>query len=161
MAIKLEKAQSEDTYRLFNMQYTAFLPLLEKYRDYNTSPANESIDKFAERLIRPDSMFFKIIEDGQLCGAIRVHWKEEGRFWVSPLFIHPDCQGRGIASKAMVMAEEQFPEAVSWELATILEEEGNCRLYEKAGYVRTGAAYQLNEKATLGYFKKLLKDVER
>ncbi|MBZ5199748.1 GNAT family N-acetyltransferase [Planomicrobium chinense] len=161
MAIKLEKAHLKDANSLFGMQYDAFLPLLEKYQDHDTSPANESIDKIAERLIRPDSTFFKIMEAGRLCGAIRIHWKAGNRFWVSPLFIHPDYQGRGIASKAMALAEKQFPEAVSWELATILEEEGNCRLYEKAGYVRTGAAYQLNEKATLGYFKKLLKDVER
>lgn len=161
MTIKLEQAYLKDAPRLFEMQRAAFLPLLEKYQDYGTSPANETIEKVRSRIDRPNSIFYKIMAGGRLCGAIRIYWKEENCFWISPLFIDPDCQGQGFATLAMELAEGLFPQARSFELATILEEEGNCRLYEKAGYIRTGEKQQLNEKATLGYFKKALKEVER
>ena len=42
------------------------------------------------------------------------------------MFIHPSYQGKGIAQKVLTLIEEMFPEATSWELATILEEEKNC-----------------------------------
>ncbi|EEK83896.1 Acetyltransferase [Bacillus cereus ATCC 4342] len=47
-----------------------------------------------------------------------------------------------------------FPEARSFELATILEEERNCFLYEKMGYKRTEETKKLNDKTTLIYYKK-------
>lgn len=50
------------------------------------------------------------------------------------MFIHPIYQGKGIAQKVLILIEEMFPEARSFELATILEEERNCFLYEKMGY---------------------------
>ena len=38
------------------------------------------------------------------------------------MFIHPSYQGKG-TQKVLTLIEEMFPEATSWELATILEEE--------------------------------------
>ena len=64
-----------------------------------------------------------------------------------------------MAQKAMEQAELLHAEAETWELATILEEEGNCRFYEKLGYLATGVTNQLDDNATLGYFKKTAKDV--
>ena len=73
---------------------------------------------------------------------------------IGPLFIDPAFQGQGIAQKTMRQLERDFPNAESWELATILEEQGNCHLYEKLGYIRTGKTEKLNTGTTLGYFKK-------
>lgn len=56
--------------------------------------------------------------------------------------------------KYHILIEEMFPEARSFELATILEEERNCFLYEKMGYKRTELIKKLNEKTTLIYYKK-------
>lgn len=39
------------------------------------------------------------------------------------MFIHPIYQGKGIAQQILILIEEMFPEARSFELATILEEE--------------------------------------
>ncbi len=76
------------------------------------------------------------------------------KFWISPMFIHPIYQGKGIAQKVLILIEEMFPEARSFELATILEEERNCFLYEKMGYKRTEVTKKLNDKTTLIYYKK-------
>ena len=91
--VSLEKATTTDAESIFDIQVKAFLPLLEKYKDYNTSPGNESIDRVISRITNP--------------------------------------------------------QAISWELATILEEERNCYLYKKMGYIQTAEKRKINESTTL------------
>lgn len=45
MEIELRKASIEDADHLWKMQVEAFSELYEKYRDTETSPAAENIDK--------------------------------------------------------------------------------------------------------------------
>lgn len=40
-----------------------------------------------------------------------------------------------------------------WALETILQEDGNCRLYERLGYKRTGRVDKINEYMDLVYYK--------
>ncbi|PLR66185.1 GNAT family N-acetyltransferase [Bacillus sp. UMB0893] len=155
MDLFLEKATESDAESIFDIQVKAFTPLLKKYKDYDTSPANETVDKVITRINNPLGGFYKIVLDQILAGAIRIHWNEETtQFWISPMFILPDFQGKGFAQKVLILAEEMFPKAASWELATILEEERNCYLYEKMGYCKTGITKKLNEDATLVFYKK-------
>ncbi|MGO1058333.1 GNAT family N-acetyltransferase [Planococcus sp. FY231025] len=154
MAIKLEKAQETDAQQLLEMQHAAFLPLLEKYLDFDTSPATEPLEKMEMRIREPDGGVYKIIADGKLAGAIRIRRKEGDEFWIGPLFIAPCFQGGGLAQAALRGAEELYPEAASWHLGTLLEEAGNCHLYEKMGYARNGRQEKLNPRATLVYYEK-------
>jgi GNAT superfamily N-acetyltransferase len=154
MATKLEKAQETDAQQLLEMQHAAFVPLLEKYRDFDTSPANEPVEKMEARIVEPDGGVYKIIADGELAGAIRIRRKEGDEFWIGPLFIAPCFQCGGLAQAALRAAEELHPEAASWHLGTLLEEAGNCHLYEKMGYARTGRQEKLNSRATLVYYEK-------
>lgn len=154
MNITLEKAAASDASAMLAMQQAAFLPLLEKYQDHATNPANEPLERILGRIGQPGSFYYKIMAQEKMVGAIRIKSDDGRRFWVSPLFIDPSYQGLGIAAAAMKQAELLHGEAVTWELATIVEEEGNCRFYEKLGYRSTGVAEQLNDRATLGYFKK-------
>ncbi len=153
MNVSLEKATNEDAQEIFDIQVKAFLPLLEKYKDYDTNPANETIERVIKRINNPSGGFYKVLVSNKLVGAICVYWKEEVQFWISPMFILPIEQGKGIAQRAINMLEEMFPQAVTWELATILEEERNCYLYEKMGYIRTGKSVELNKDATLIFYK--------
>ncbi|WP_448162463.1 GNAT family N-acetyltransferase [Bacillus mobilis] len=155
MEISLKKATENDAAVLFQMQKDSFNPLLNKYKDYNTNPANEFIEKTILRINNPSSNYYKIIIDSNLVGAICISQKEiPYKFWISPMFIHPNYQGKGVAQKVLILIEEMFPEARSFELATILEEERNCFLYEKMGYKRTEVIKKLNDKTTLIYYKK-------
>ncbi|PFB85100.1 GNAT family N-acetyltransferase [Bacillus anthracis] len=155
MKITLENATENDAVALFQMQIDSFTPLLNKYKDYETSPANESIEKMILRINNPSNNFYKIIFDSNLVGAICISKKElPYKFWISPMFIHPNNQGKGIAQQVLFLIEEMFPEAQCFELATILEEERNCFLYEKMGYKRTEVTKKLNDKTTLVYYKK-------
>lgn len=155
MDIRLEKAVETDAPAILDIQVKAFMPLLEVYKDYNTSPANETIDRVLSRIKKEDGGFYKILYNNVLVGAICIYWREQTQFWISPLFILPEYQGNGIAQRAIILIEALFPQATSWELRTILEEKRNCYLYEKMGYKMTGEKRRLNENTTLIHYKKV------
>jgi GNAT superfamily N-acetyltransferase len=156
METRIEKAIEMDAKDIFDIQFKAFKPLLEQYKDYNTNPANETIDRVIKRINNPDGGLYKIIYENILVGAICVYWKENTEFWISPMFILPEYQGKGIAQETITLVEKLFPHATTWELRTILEERRNCYLYEKMGYIQTGGKRYLNENATLVHYKKVI-----
>ncbi|WP_047982254.1 GNAT family N-acetyltransferase [Ornithinibacillus contaminans] len=155
MNIELEQAKLEDAEAILTMQVKSFKPLLKKYQDYHASPANESIVRVVKRISNPKGAFYKILLDKKMVGAICIARHGEA-IWISPMFIAPDYQGRGIAQKTLDMLEMMYDEFKIWELATLQEEVGNCYLYEKIGYVKTGIVKEINERATLVYYKKFI-----
>ncbi len=156
MEVRLEKAVESDVDLIFEIQVKAFLPLLEKYQDFDTNPANETIERVIKRIVNPQGGFYKILQGKTVVGAICVFWKEhKGHFWISPMFILPEHQGKGIAQKSISLVMDLFPEAKTWELATILEESRNCYLYEKMGFTKTGVQKNLNDHTTLVLYKRV------
>lgn len=153
--IELKLACAEDAPEIHAMQLRAFMPLYEKYRDDETTPALENVERVLGRIADPATKYFYIDADGQHAGAIRVQQFADA-CRISPIFILPEYQGRGIAQQAMKLAEAGFPHARKWVLDTILEEKGNCHLYEKLGYVRVGQPKPVNERMTLvDYVKRM------
>jgi GNAT superfamily N-acetyltransferase len=69
--------------------------------------------------------------------------------FISPLFVLPRYQNQGIGYAAIQKAFEMYPEVTTWKLETILQEKGNCHLYEKCGFVRVGEEQVVNDKMTL------------
>lgn len=65
----------------------------------------------------------------------------------------PEYRNHGIAQKAILVVEELHGSS-DWELDTILQEKGNCHLYEKMGYHQTGKTEIVNDKMTLVFYKK-------
>lgn len=155
MEVKLSRAKIDDAAELHAMQVAAFRELLEKYQDFDTSPANESVEKVEARLRQDYTYFYFICIGTQKAGAVRViDHKEFGiNKRISPIFILPQFQGRGIAQKAIRLCEEIHGNE-NWELDTILQEPQNCHLYEKMGYRRTGKTEVINEKLTLVFYEK-------
>lgn len=76
MKITLERAIEVDAESIFNIQVQAFMPLLEKYKDYETNPANETVDKVITRINNPYGTVYKILVGDILAGAISVYWKK-------------------------------------------------------------------------------------
>lgn len=155
MELRLEKATENDAQAIFDIQVKAFMALLNKYEDYETNPANETIERVISRINQYNGGFYKILADNTLVGAICVFWREDVQFWISPMFILPTQHGKGIAQRGINLIEGMFPQATTWEIATILEEERNCYLYKKMGYSKTGVSKKLNDKATLIFYKKV------
>ena len=155
MEIRLIRIGVDDAEKLWKMQVQAFQGLYEKYQDTETSPATEKLDKTIMRLKQPFTHYYFIEADGVTVGAVRVVDKgEEGRAKkISPIFILEEYRNRGYAQEAMRLAEKIHGSS-GWELDTILQEEGNCRLYEKMGYHQTGKTETVNHRLTLVRYQK-------
>jgi GNAT superfamily N-acetyltransferase len=155
MDIKLVKATLEDTNELFQMQIATFKPLLEKYHDYDTNPGNEKIEKTIARLNEKITDYYIIKLNGNSVGGIRIRKYEEGALCkVGPLYILPEFQNKGIAQKVFTIIEEKYTPPNGWILDTILQEKGNCHLYEKMGYKKTGKVERINERMDIVYYEK-------
>ena len=153
MSISLEKAARVDIPQLHTMQVEAFQPLLDIYQDFDLSPAAESVEKIIARFEQPFTTYWFITLDGQRVGGLRVCDFGE-RCRLSPMFILPGYQGRGIAQKAITLMEQQYPDAKVWELDTILQEAKLCHLYEKMGYKATGRVEHIKEGMDIVFYEK-------
>lgn len=155
MRVALLKADINDAKELHAMQIKAFKELLEKYRDFETSPASEGVEKVEARLKQDTTFYYFICIGQQKVGAVRVVDKKEAgkNKRISPIFILPEFQGKGIAQKAIRLCEEVHGNE-NWELDTILQEPKNCHLYEKMGYRQTGKTKVINERLTLTFYEK-------
>jgi len=155
MRVELLKADINDAKELHAMQIKAFKELLEKYRDFETSPASEGMEKVEARLKQDTTFYYFICIGQQKVGAVRVVDKKEAgkNKRISPIFILPEFQGKGIAQKAIRLCEEVHGNE-NWELDTILQEPKNCHLYEKMGYRQPGKTKVINERLTLTFYEK-------
>ena len=137
------------------MQVEAFTEMYLIYQDTETSPATEPLSNMVERLKQPFTYYYFILADNAIVGAIRVIDKKnpEESKRISPIFIMPPFRNREIAQKAMLEAEKIHGDT-GWELDTILQEAGNCHLYEKMGYRQTGKTTVINDKMTLVFYQK-------
>ena len=155
MKVELLRANIDDAKELHTMQVKAFKELLEKYQDYDTNPGNESLEKVEVRLKQDFTYYYFICIGQQKVGAIRiVDGKKAGENKrISPLYVLPEFQGKGIAQKAIRLCEEVHGNE-NWALDTILQEPKNCHLYEKMGYRQTGKTKVINEKLTLTFYEK-------
>lgn len=155
MKLQLKKATPKDAEELFNLQVKTFMPLLEKYQDYETSPANETLEKTISRINYKLGNYYKIIFNNMLAGAIRiVWWEDKARYRLGSIFIAPEFQGKGIAQQVINMVEKLYPQATTWELDTILQEKRNCYLYEKMGYCQGEERKIINDNMTIVFYKK-------
>ena len=141
-----------DSQALWQMQTDAFADLLEKYQDFETNAACESAEKVRSRL-QDGSFYYFIVSGGEKVGALRVVVKGSKKR-LSPIFIAKRHRGKGYAQAAIKLAEQIHGEH-DWSLKTILQEQGNCHLYEKLGYKRTGKVLKINDKMDLiSYIKE-------
>ena len=155
MKIELIRASLKDTKEIWKMQVKSFKNLLDKYQDFETNPASETILNVEMRLKQNFTFFYFIFIDNKKVGAIRVvDYKEKNKNKrISPLFILPEYRNKGIAQSVIKICEEIHGNT-NWDLSTILEEKGNCYLYEKLGYHSTGKTQVINDRLTLIFYHK-------
>ena len=155
MDIKLTKAKFEDLDTILQMQKEAFSELYAKYQDTETSPATEKYENILFRFNQPETTYYFIMADNVKVGVIRIVDCKDGvtRKRISPIFIMPEYRNQGYAQQAIKEAERIHGKQ-NWKLDTILQEKGNCYLYEKLGYHQTGKTEQINDKMTIVYYEK-------
>lgn len=157
MTITLRKATPEDAKALHAMQIESFLPLLEKYKDTDTNPACEAIEKTLKRIKDPLKGFYKILKDDILVGGIAIKHIAPRTLFLGPLFIDPGFQNQKIAQKALQLIEDEFLNIDFFELATIAQEKGNVHLYEKMGYIATKENQKSDSMSILFFRKQVLR----
>ena len=153
--LEIKEFETADIDAVFEVQQAAYLPLFQKYQDTETNPYMESKEKVLQKYTREGTLGYVLWMDEEVVGAVRINLFPEyhsGR--VSALCVHPKYQGKGIAQQALKRIEEIHCDVQKWFLDTILQEKGNCHLYEKLGYQQTGRTEKINDQMTLVFYEK-------
>ncbi len=155
MSVELDKAEFKDLNTILQMQKEAFAELYAKFQDTETSPATEKYDDILFRFNQPETTYYFITSEKVTVGVIRIVDCKDGitRKRISPIFIMPEYRNQGYAQQAIKEAERIHGEN-HWKLDTILQEKGNCYLYEKLGYHQTGKTEIINDKMTIAFYEK-------
>lgn len=152
--VSLIAAGKYDMQTIWEMQVEAFSELLNKYQDYDMSPAAESLEMVMARYEQPWTTYFFISNGDENIGAIRIVDKKDGsRKRISPIWIMPKHRNKGFAQAAIIAAEKMYG-SNHWCLDTILQESGNLHLYEKMGYHRTGKIDKVNDRMDIVFYEK-------
>ena len=159
--IELVRARKEDAQLIHQMKYESFLPLYEKYHDDETSPVKEDIDSLICKIQQDWTDYYIIRFKGENAGAVRIrkHLKNDKYVddirHISPIFILPKFQNQGIGYRVLQEIFKKYDNVATWKLETIKQEQGNCHLYEKCGFVRIGEEKPVNDLMTLVDYEKL------
>ena len=152
--MRLVRANVNDCETIWSLQIEAFADLLAKYQDFETSPGNESKESIQSKLMDEFTFFYFIYHENDIAGAVRVVDRKNGnKKRIAPIFIVKKHRNRGLAQKTFEEIEKLHG-SNDWMLDTILQEEGNCYLYEKLGYKRTGKIENINERMDIVYYEK-------
>lgn len=149
--IHLKKADITDCEEIHSMQIASFTELLEKYRDYETSPACESLDIIRYKI--QNSEYYFIMNDTEKVGVIRIINRDDN-CRISPIFILPKYQNKGYAQTALIAAEKLYSDIKHWTLDTIKQEKKLFHLYTKVGYVPTGKEEDIKNGMTIIFLEK-------
>lgn len=139
---------------VFQIQQKAYKPLFDKYKDTDTNPYMEGKEEILAKYTRNGTCGYVFIENEIPVGAVRIIVRGDV-CKVSALAVLPEYQNRGIAQTALKEIEKIHSGCNCWILDTILQEKGNCHLYEKLGYIRIGAPKKINDNLTLVDYKKI------
>ena len=149
--IRLKKADFTDCEEIHRMQVEAFTELLEKYRDYDTSPACETLDIIRYKIQNSDYYF--ITNNTEKVGVIRIINRDD-TCRISPMFILPKYQNKGYAQTALIAAEKLYPHIKHGVLDTIKQENKLFHLYTKVGYKPNGREENIKDGMTIIFLEK-------
>ncbi len=152
--ISLRRASTDDAVLLYELQKCAFAALLEKYRDYDTNPGAETLDKTVRRLCEPDSDYDLILLGDVPIGGIRIRHTGD-TCNLKQIFILPQYQGNGYAQTAIALAEARYKGVRLRVLDTILQEDKLIQLYEKMGYQITDQIMSIKDGMDIVRMEKL------
>lgn len=153
MNVVLLPAEAEP---LTAIQRKAFRRLYDIYRDEG-NPYLRGADEILRWLDNPNCRVSKIYAGGEPAGGI-IAWERNGlpgECYLARIYILPQMQNKGIAARAILLCEAQFPNASRWTLDFPIDQPANRRCYEKAGYTDTGKTRkQSGGKITLALYEK-------
>lgn len=155
MDINFIKATYSDCEEIQKIQQESFAQLLEKYQDFDISPATETLERIQYKLNQPATTYYFIYTENIKIGVIRVISIDETTMRISPMMILHEHQNKGYAQKALSEIEKMYSNINCWQLDTIKQEEKLCYLYEKVGYVKTGKEEEIKQGMDIVYYQKV------
>lgn len=154
--VKLIKAEEKDNLLLQELKKESFMEILNKYKDYDTNPALESIEKINKEISDESSDYYIISVNNENIGGIRIENKNKNIYRISPFFIIPKYQGLSIGYEVLTMIFQKYTKAKCFILSTIKEEKRNCHLYEKAGFKRSEGEINIKDNMTIVSYEKVM-----
>ncbi len=151
MDLEINRACEADASDLIEARNKSFYDDYVKFGDcpgYNI-PLEDMIEKIRNFTV------FKVMYEGRIIGDISVNKLGEGYYWIGCLQIIPEYQNKGLGSKVLSYIDTQFPDVKRWGLDTPVQNERNCRFYEKMGFIKVEDK-EITEKLTLRLYEKRL-----
>ncbi len=93
MKINLIKATEKDAELIHRMQVESFHEIYLRYRDNETNPVNESVEKILQKLKRPDSHLYLIKFENNFVGGVRIVVKNDHKNFPAVHFASISQQG--------------------------------------------------------------------
>lgn len=146
MEIKIQRTNINEAEVLLDIQREAFKEDLEKYQDYDTSPATESIEKLIRKI--NNSFHYTVFLDNTIIGGIEVRKLSETQFYLNRIYLSPTYHNQGIGTKLMKFVENEFSQALEWTLSTPYMNYRNHYFYENFGYKKI-SEHTITEKLIL------------
>lgn len=131
---RTERAMPADAMAILELQKLAYQSEARLYDDWTLPPLTQTLEGLREEFTT--SVVLKATGVGRLIGSVRGR-EVKGVCQLGRLMVHPELQGRGVGTMLMRHIEAEFPKAPAFELFTGSRSEGNLRLYERLGYVRS------------------------
>lgn len=153
MNVELVEMKKNDFYTAYKMHFIGFVPTFIKYKDCFNNPIFRTPKKF-KSYFNSENLFMYFIKCNDIfVGQIWIS-ENEDKYSISRLFVLKKFQNQGIATMAILKAEQLFVEKHKWYLDTIKEEKNNCHLYEKLGYKKIGIENKINKRMTIIEYEK-------
>lgn len=152
--VELSRTSASKAKEIWEMQKFAFADILRKYGDYDTSPANETIDKVKSRFEDPNTYHYFIKVKDQNVGVLRVVDPKTGeKKQLAQIFIMPEYRRNRYAYSAIKKAEKIHGEK-DWEVETIFQEKYLTKFYMNLGYRLVNKTKRINPQMLLIYLEK-------
>ena len=165
MGVSIRKTIPSEAKELSQIQKAAFLPLYENYHD-ERNPYLRGEEDILRRLNKRYRQF-AILYDDKIVGGIYYVCDGkcnatadlgEGEYYLGRIYIHPEYQNKGVARKAILLCEKEFPDAKAYYVDFPEDLDKNRRCYESAGYCGTGEKVCAEGTPALALYKKVVNE---
>jgi GNAT superfamily N-acetyltransferase len=147
---RVEPATLQDAAAVLELQKLAYQSEARLYGDWTLPPLTQTLEELRAEFAA--SVTLKTTEAGRLIGSVRAR-EADGVCRIGRLIVHPELQGRGVGTILLRHIEAEFPGASVFELFTGNRSDGNLRLYERLGYIRSHEKV-LSPSVTLVFLEK-------
>ncbi|MDF2670157.1 MAG: hypothetical protein K0R67_2463 [Paenibacillus sp.] len=151
--LSLRRASPHHAEALHRIQKAAFQEDLDTYQDFETNPACETLDQMVHKIDKHD--YFAIYFEEGLVGGVAVRQTADHEYRLSPIYLSPDFQNKGLGTQIFTSLFAVYQDARSWSLDTPKMNKRNGHFYEKLGFLPVGEHY-INERLTLTRYHRVV-----